>query len=141
MMALSSALLFIVFLAEDFGGLMATLQAELPWGLVLRYLVAMAAGGALCGALLSGLFGRQGLGGWLLAGLGGIVTATIAGMLGSLLGLLPDLLADGWQTRDLVAVGAGALVLPLAATGWTPLLALWAAVVGGTHIRVRRLRS
>ena len=42
MMALSSALLLLVFVVEDFGDLATFVQAEVPWGLVLRYLVAMA---------------------------------------------------------------------------------------------------
>lgn len=141
MMALSSALLLLVFVVEDFGDFATFMQSNAPWGLILRYLLAMAIAGAICGYLLAGMFGRQGLGGWLLVLLGAIVTATVAGMLGSLIGLLPDLLADGWQTRDLVAVGAGALVLPLAATGWAPLLAIWVALIAATHIWAKRLRT
>lgn len=140
MMALSSALLLFVFVVEDFGDLPTLMAAAPPWGLILRYLFAMALAGAVCGYLMAGMFGRRGLGGWLLAVLGGILIATIAGLLGSLIGLLPDLLADGFQTRDLVAIAAGALVLPLAATGWAPLLVVWLALVLGTHAWAASLR-
>jgi len=141
LMALSSALLFIALVAEDMGELTGLTFATIPWGLFLRYLLGMALAGALCGAALSSLFGRPGFFGWILVFAAGIVTATIAGVLGSFFGLLPELLSDGWQSQDMVAIGAGALVLPLAAIGWTPLLAVWIALVGAAHFRAMRARG
>jgi hypothetical protein len=140
-LAFASAFFFVVLLFEDFADLAGADLSRLPWGAVLRYVAAMALGGALAGALLAGLFGRRGWPGWLLAGLGGVVATTFAGVLGSLFGLLPDIVSDGWQRRDAVAIGSGALVLPFAAVGWPFLLVLWAALIARAHLRARRLRA
>ena len=67
MMAVVGVLIFTVLLVEDVGLLPQDASASLPWGLIGQYAVAMAMGGALAGALLSGLFGRGGAGGWFLA--------------------------------------------------------------------------
>ena len=67
MMALTGASLFIAFMLEDLSGLAADQSAALSRMLVLRYILAMAIGGALAGWLLAGLFGRRGLRGWFLA--------------------------------------------------------------------------
>ncbi|WP_111429692.1 hypothetical protein [Rhodobacteraceae bacterium DSL-40] len=141
MMALTGASLFIAFMLEDLSGLAPDQSAALSRMLVLRYILAMAIGGALAGWLLAGLFGRRGLRGWFLALLGGIVTALIAGLLGSAVGLLPDLLADGFSMGDLIAVAFGLLVFPLALAGQPLLLALWLILIGLTHLWARRARD
>ena len=101
----------------------------------------MAIAGAVVGWLLAGMFGRPGPLGWLLAALGGLLVALISGALGSAIGLLPDLLRDGWQTgADLIRIGGGALVAPFALAG-QPLVALgWAVLVGITHVLAGRRR-
>ena len=139
-LALASMLLFISLVFEDMGELTDTDWANLPIGLITRYLIAMGLGGALAGYFLSGLFGRTGLLGWFLTMLGGVLAATFAGLLGSAIGLSPDLLSDGLQTRDIVAIGAGALVLPLALTGWPILLPIWISLLSTAHICARKRR-
>jgi hypothetical protein len=54
------------------------------------------------------------------------------------LGFLPDLLANGSPAGGLVAIGASALILPFAVTGWPALMVVWSAPVVMTHIRARR---
>ncbi|AXI45237.1 hypothetical protein C1J03_03810 [Sulfitobacter sp. SK012] len=139
-LALSSMLLFLALVFEDLGEIADADWSNLPIGLIVRYLIAMGLGGALAGHILSGLFGRTGFLGWLLAIFGGVVTATFAGMVGSAIGLAPDLFLDGFQTRDFVAIGAGALVFPLALIGWPVLLPIWTALVSTAHILARRRR-
>jgi hypothetical protein len=108
---------------------------------MLGYVAAMAIGGALAGYLLAGAFGRHGPFGWLLAMFGGTVATTFGGVAGSFLGMLPDLLTNGAQAGSVVAIGAGALVLPFALTGWPALIVLWFALVVATHVQARRHRS
>ena len=141
MMALAGALLLFALLFTDFSDLAASDPAQLPWGLMFRYMVAMAVGGALAGSLLTGLFGRRGLSGWLLALIGGLIASIVAGVVGSFIGQLPDLISGGWQTGMSVAIASGALVLPLALFGWPHLVVVWAAIVAGTHLWVRRRRT
>ncbi|WP_416930094.1 hypothetical protein [Tropicimonas sp.] len=151
MMALTGALFFFAFMADDARQMRADGMVALPWGLMWRYLLAMAAGGGLTGAALAGAFGRGGAGGWLLALLAGIAATLIAGLVGSTVGMLPDLLADGWQGRDLIPVAAGLLVVPFALAGeirvfgaWLPgiwLLPVWLALICLTHLWARRLRE
>jgi hypothetical protein len=141
MMALASAVLFVVFLFDDVGDLLRTPGAALPWGAILGYVAAMAIGGAVTGYLLAGAFGRKGPLGWLLAALGGIVATTFGGLVGSLVGMLPDLLASGLQAGGLLAIGAGALILPFAFTGWPALTLIWAVLIVATHLWARRRRT
>ncbi len=141
LMALASATLFAVLLFEDMGDLFSTVWSEVPWGLVLRYLVSMAVAGAVVGAALSRLFGRQGVFGWLLAILAGVIVATVSGILGSLIGGLPDILARGFQPGDWIAISAGAMVLPFAVADWPSLGAVWLALLVVTHIWTKRLRQ
>jgi hypothetical protein len=143
MMAITGASFFAILVAEDVAGLAGDVRADLPWGLILRYLVAMAAGGAAVGALLAGWFGRRGIAGWLLALLAGVVCSCVAGLLGSAVGLLPDLLSDGWHTADAIPIAFGLLVVPLALIDQPVFLLLWLALVAATHLlalRVRRAR-
>lgn len=140
MMALVGAMFFFVFLAEDIENMTNLEWADLPTGLVLRYIVAMGIGGAIAGFLLAGLFGRAGIGGWALAGIGGVLATLLAGLIGSAAGLLPDLLADGWQMADIIPIAFGLLVIPLAMVG-KPLIALvWVALLGVTHVLAGRAR-
>ena len=97
----------------------------------------MGLAGALVGYLLSGMFGKSGLKGWVLAWLGGLLVATIAGIVGSAVGLLPDLIAGGPRTGAIVAILAGALVLPLALIGWPILVLIWILLVSLAHITAR----
>jgi hypothetical protein len=141
MMALIGAVFFFAFLLEDVVGRSSVVWADLPWAVILRYVVAMVIGGALAGWLLAGSFGRRGVAGWLLALLGGALATTIAGLLGSAFGLLPDLLADGWEMADLIPIGYGLAVLPLAFAG-VPLLSLaWLVLVALTHVLAKRARA
>lgn len=139
MMAVVGAVFFSIFLLEDVGetGLVAS---ELPWALVLRYVLAMGLGGGLAGWLLAGLFGRGGVSGWVLALVGCALATMVAGLFGSAVGLLPDMLADGWETSDLIAIGFGLAVLPLAFAGQPLVLAAWLALTILTHLWVRRAR-
>lgn len=140
MMAITGAMFFFVFVAEDASNIPDLKWSDLPLGLILRYLLAMGLGGALAGALMAGLFGRGGIGGWALAALGGVLATLIAGLLGSATGIVPDLLADGWQVADLIPILFGLLVLPLAMAG-KPLIALvWLALIVTTHLLAARAR-
>ena len=140
LLALASALLFLALVFEDFGQLAETDLSELPMGLIVRYFLAMGLGGAIAGYVLSNLFGRTGLLGWILAMIGGILVATFAGLLGSAIGLLPDLVSDGFQSSDILAVVAGALVLPLALIGWPILLPIWICLILLVHFLAKRRR-
>ncbi|WP_147238796.1 hypothetical protein [Rhodosalinus halophilus] len=139
-MALAGALLFVVFLYEDMEDALRAAEAALPWGPILGYVVAMGFGGAVAGALLSGAFGRRGIGGWFLSALAGVVTTTVGGMLGSLAGLLPSLISEGWTTGDLIGIGAGALILPLAIIDWPLLILIWIGLVVAAHLLARHRR-
>ncbi len=138
LLAAASALLFLALVFEDFDQLRETDWSEQPMGLIVRYFVAMGLGGAVAGYALSNLFGRSGLLGWVLAAMGGILVATFAGLLGSAIGLLPDLVSNGFQTPDILAVSAGALVLPLALIGWPTLLPIWIGLIFLVHILAKR---
>lgn len=141
LMAVSSALLFTVFVFEDLNALLDTSWSDVPWGLVLRYVLSMGAAGALVGAVLAGVFGRGGIAGWALSIAGGIVAATVAGLLGSFFGLLPGLLSRGIGTGDMIAILAGGLVLPFTVAEWPIVGALWLALVALTHVSIRKLRA
>ncbi|MEM1235854.1 MAG: hypothetical protein AAGI10_02710 [Pseudomonadota bacterium] len=139
-MAVASALFFLEVLRED----IATVDSELsqlPWALIIRYAVSMAAGGAIVGALLSGWFGRGGIGGWLLAILGGLIAAAFAGVVGSFVGFLPDIIAGGFDIGSAIAIFAGLIILPLAFLGWPLLIPIWAAIVCAAHIWAKRIRA
>ena len=65
----------------------------------------------------------------------------VAGLLGSALGLLPDLLRDGWQMSDLVPILFGLAVLPLAFVGKPLLLVAWLGLIALTHVWARQARA
>lgn len=138
LLAVASLLLFFALVFEDFGQFVASDWSQLPIGLITRYAISMGLAGAVVGYLLSGMFGKRGLIGWIVAVIGGLVVSTLSGLLGSTIGLAPDLLSDGLQTTDFVAIGAGALVLPLAAIGWPFLLPLWLVLVVSAHLVARK---
>lgn len=140
MMALASSLLFVALLFEDFSELALADRSQLPWSLMFRYMIAMTFGGAIAGFLMSDMFGRQGIFGWFLALIGGGITSIFAGVLGSFVGLVPDLLSSGWQPAMLIGVASGGLVLPFALVGWSALVVIWIAIVVVTHLKIRRRR-
>ncbi len=65
----------------------------------------------------------------------------IAGLLGSAMGLLPDLLRDGWQSADIIPILFGLAVLPLAFVGKPLLLAGWLGLIALTHVWARQARA
>jgi len=79
--------------------------------------------------------------GWFSAMIGGVLVATFAGLIGSAIALAPDLLSDGLQTRDVVAIGSGAFVLPFALSGWPLLLPIWIALISTAHILASKGRQ
>ncbi len=141
MMAIIGALLFSAFVMQDIRIHPELGPQDLPWGLIIRYGVAMTLGGALAGYLLCGTFGRGGVGGWVLALLGGIIAASLSGLLGSAFGLLPDMLSDGFSLSEAIQIVAGLLVLPLAAIEEPVLIPAVAALIAATHILCKRRRS
>jgi hypothetical protein len=141
MMANTSALFFFAFILEDLPTLREWSWHDLPVGLILRYALAMGLGGAVAGFLLAGLFGRRGLPGWVLALLAGVLATLLAGVVGSAVGLAPDLLADGWQSTDMVAILAGLVLLPLALVDHPWLILIWLALIVVTHLWARSRRS
>lgn len=141
MLALVSACVFGVFILQDIRALPDTSTATPPWGLILRYAVAMTTGGAVVGYLLSGLFGRSGIAGWALALLGGLIATSMSSLLGSAFGLLPDLAADGLSTTEIIEIAAGLLVLPLAASEQPVVLLFVIGMVLVTHSWCKRARS
>jgi hypothetical protein len=141
MMGATGALVFVGFLLQDPALLNALAADQMPWGLVIRYVVAMFLGGALAGVLLSGLFGRRGVPGFCLALLAGLLVALFAGLLGSAAGLLPDILSDGWQSKDAVPILAGLLVFPLAVLENVWLLPIWLVLVILCHRRASAARD
>ena len=141
MMALLGGIFFSAFLLEDLAASGEQNWSDMEMALIFRYVVAMIFGGALAGVLLSGIYGRAGVLGWILAFSGGVCAALIAGILGSAAGLLPNLLSDGWQSTDLISIAFGALVAPLAAATHPWLLLVWVIIVAATHVLCRRKRQ
>jgi hypothetical protein len=139
-MALVGLLFFLIFVAQDFSHFDGMAPSDLPALLILRYALAMSLGGGLSGLVCAGLFGRSGAIGWILAVVGGLVAALLAGLLGSGVALLPELLADGYQASDLFKVLMGALVLPLS-LGEQPVLGvLLLALIAAAHLLARKAR-
>ena len=141
MMALTGLLFFGAFVFQDIRLHPELGTNELPLGLIFRYAVAMTLGGAIAGFLLRGLFGRGGIGGWLLVIIGGLVACLISGLFGSAVGLLPDLLADGYHTADLVKAGLGIFVVPLSIIEQPVLLPVLIVLIVMTHILCKRARN
>ncbi len=140
MMALNGLFFFFAFTIQDLRASETLSARSLPQALVIRYILAMAVGGAVAGLLTAGMFGRGGFGGWFLALLAGIVASVFAGMFGSAFGTVPELLKDGWHGRDFVPILFGALILPLAAAVRPTLLIVWLVLVLLTHAWARKAR-
>ena len=138
MMALLALSLFDAFVTQDIRSSPVADASNLPWGLILRYAAAMAAGGALAGLLFRRRFGRPGISGWVQAFLFGAIAATFAGLLGSAFGLMPDLMADGFSPADAIKIGFGLLILPLSIieAPWLGLVVV--GVIAITHLLCRR---
>ncbi|ANT62583.1 hypothetical protein AYJ57_19560 [Salipiger sp. CCB-MM3] len=141
MMALVGGLLFFAFLYEDAVALGPERAVAEPRGLQIRYLIAMVLGGALSGWLLSGLYGRRGIGGYLLGFVGSIVALMVAGLFGSAVGLLPDILRQGWDASDLIPILFGAVALPLSFAGAPLLFVGWLVISLATHLWAKRVRG
>lgn len=141
MMALIGASLFGAFVLQDIRIHPELGLQDLPWGLILRYSAAMTLGGALIGYLFCGLFGRTGAGGWVLALFGGVLAASLSGLIGSVFGLMPDLLADGFSTSDAIRIGVGLLVFPLASLEQPILFPLVMSMIIASHIWSKRARN
>ncbi|WP_171126984.1 MULTISPECIES: hypothetical protein [unclassified Ruegeria] len=133
-MAVIGASLFLLFLSRDLPGGLGDDWAKQNFGLVIRYVIAMTIGGAFMGFLLAPMFGRSGVGGWVTALVGGLLSTFIAGAFGSFFGLLPDLLSDGWQASDLVSILFGFAVLPLAAAENISSSLIWLVMVIAAHV-------
>lgn len=142
-MAVIGASLFLLFLSRDLPAGLSDDWARQNIGLVARYVIAMTVGGAIMGYLLAPMFGRGGIGGLIASLLGGVLSTFIAGAFGSLIGLLPDLLVNGWQSSDLVAILFGFAVLPLAAAENLGSSLVWLAMVFGAHVlsKIERARQ
>ncbi|MDW4498548.1 hypothetical protein R5H30_11190 [Sulfitobacter sp. D35] len=147
MMALSGLFFFLALLMQDMRALDSLNRETVPIGLMLRYAVAMALGGALAGYLTSALFGRgafggllRSFGGYLLAIVAGIVASIFAGAFGAAFGEVPELLRDGYHTRDLVPIAGGAVILAFVAAGRPVLLLVWFGIVIATHVWTRKAR-
>ena len=141
MMALLGALLFAAFVLQDIRNHPEIPTGELPWDLILRYAVAMTLGGALAGFVFSGLFGRQGIGGWILTMISGLIAAAVSGLIGSAIGLLPDLSAGGLSTGEILQIAVGLLVLPLSIAEEPWLVLPVAALLIATHVWCRAARQ
>jgi len=140
MMALIGAFLFGAFVLQDIRIHPELGPQDLPWGLIIRYSAAMVLGGALIGYLFCGFFGRNGIGGWMLAMIGGVLAASLSGLIGSAIGLSPELLADGFSAAELIRIAAGLLVFPLASLEQPVLFPLVIGMIVITHIFTKRAR-
>ena len=140
MMALTGSFFFSVFVAQEIQALPDADLGQLPWALITRYVSAMALGGAVIGALFCGLFGRAGLGGWILALFTGLLAASDSGLFGSAIGALPDLMATGWNATALIPVLSGFLVLPFALAEQPMLAIVLFVMVSLTHVFIRNRR-
>ncbi len=138
-MAITGAAFFYEFLSDDLQNAGAS-QTALGVPLALRYILAMAAGGAVAGAILAGFFGRAGAGGWLWAGVGAVLSVVLAGGIGSALGLIPDILGDGLTTQHLISAGFGLVLIPLSMIGRPVMVVLWLGLAVAAHLLARRAR-
>lgn len=136
-MAALSGALFMIVLLNDISSFAGPDFDQLPWTLIGRYVLSMIAGGAIAGYLFAGKFGRPGFAGWISATLWGLTAILVAGFFGSLIGMLPERLTDGFQLADLIAVAAGGLILPFAANDSPWLLLVIPLAIGSAHFRSR----
>jgi hypothetical protein len=127
----------LAFLYEDRA---AAPDAEGLWGFVTGTLVFHAAGGAIAGWALAGLFGRTGVAGWALSALGGALASLAAGVLGGAMAGLPALLGGGSAVAGAVRLATAGFVTPLAVAAQPWLGGVWLATILGLHVVTRRLR-
>lgn len=139
-MAITGAAFFFEFLNDDLRNAGIS-RAALNAPLALRYILAMAAGGALAGALLAGFFGRTGVIGGLWAGLGALIAVVLTGGIGSALALIPDILADGITTQHLISAGFGLVLIPLSMIGRPVMILLWLGLAVCAHLLALRARQ
>lgn len=140
MMAALGAGFLVVFALQD-APAEGLVWVDLPWRIILRYVLAMGIGGGLVGWLLAGCFGRRGAAGWFYALLGGFAATLVAGLVGSAVGQLPVVLLDGWQMADLIPIAFGLLVAPLVIASRPILVLAWIAMIVATHLLARRARA
>lgn len=140
MMAIAGAVFFYEFFRDDMANLSESAQADVSSALVIRYLVALAIGGAVAGAITAGLFGRNGVAGWAVAFLGAVLASLLTGLIGSAIGRFPDLIADGFGLNDVVAIGFGLVLIPLSMVDRPTLFAAWLVLMVATHLWARSAR-
>ncbi len=101
-----------------------------------------ALGGAIAGYLLAGLFGRDGVGGWLIALLGAIVVVVLGGLFGGVFAALYGAVTGTSDlATDVIRIGLGAVTAPLAIAESPWLAPLWAAVAAAAHLACRGARG
>ena len=135
-----SAVVAAALAFQDVATLTGESMAEVPWGLILRYVIAFGLAGAGVGFVLAGLFGRRGPVGWLLAFAGWVFVSVLSGAIGSFLGLVPDLVGGAAPTGALISLASGALVPVFALSGRPVLILAWLALFLLTHVLARRHR-
>lgn len=140
MMALTGAAFFYGFFTDDMAHIAETQADAVPTSLVIRYIAAMALGGAIAGALFAGLFGWLSIPGWALGLLGAILASLIGGLIGSAIGLLPDLAADGLSLTEVISIGFGLVLIPLAMAGRPFMIAVWLVLMVITQVWAGRVR-
>ncbi len=140
-MACIGLVLFLAVVLGDSTPETEVLVDEQNTELLLRYAVSMALGGGVLGLLASSLFGRRGVIGWIIALFAGALTTLFAGLVGSLIALLPDRLADGWQSSDLFPILSGALIPVFALYDWACFALVLPVVILLVHFWVRSLNK
>ncbi|MAC77517.1 MAG: hypothetical protein CML66_05580 [Rhodobacteraceae bacterium] len=140
MMAVTGAAFFYGFLTDDMARVTETQADQVSQGLIIRYIVAMALGGLVSGAIFAGMFGRMSIPGWVLALLGAVLASLIGGLVGSAIGLLPDLAADGLTLTEVISIGFGLVLIPLAMAGRPFMIAVWVVLMVATQIWAGRVR-
>lgn len=134
-MGIMGAAFFYVFLSDD---LQNSGASAAP--LASRYLIAMAVGGGLAGAVFARLFGQPGVQGWIWAAIGAVFCSLVAGLIGSFLGVVPDLIRDGLSSQNLVSIGFGLVLIPLAMVGRPIMFVVWLGLAAVAHLLAARAR-
>jgi hypothetical protein len=111
------------------------------WAFAGRTAFGHAAGGFVAGWALAGLFGRGGLPGWALSVLGMILVTVLGGVLGTLAETLPGLLRQGGLMAEIIKIGAGAAITPLAIASLPWLGAVWVGGLAAIHLAARAART
>lgn len=140
MMAITGAAFFFGFLSEDMANLADYQREQVSQGLIIRYIIAMALGGAVSGAAFAGMFGRMTIPGWVLAFLGAVLASLLGGLIGSAIGLLPDMAADGLSLTEVISIGFGLVLIPLAMAGHPAMVGVWAVLMIIAHVWAGRIR-